>query len=143
MKKIPEQIFDFYFVNPIPDSSNPAHADGWLTGQSRRQNRANKLVNQYGRLNQVIDRALDNGCFPQAEQRTVLQLYLAIGFAGSFLRTLTHVKQHYFDLNHSNWGIVVVINCYADNSCYERKINLLKLTSLDNGPALKMIRDRA
>ena len=81
MKKIPQQIFDFYFVNPIPDASNPAHADGWLTGQSRRQNRANKLVNQYGRLNQVIDRALDNGCFPEAEQRTVLQSQLLIAIS--------------------------------------------------------------
>ena len=77
LKKASQQIFQHYIVSPIPDASNPAHQTGWLTSEKRRNNRAGKMENQYGRLNDIIDSALELGCYPTAEQRIVVlrQIY--------------------------------------------------------------------
>jgi len=72
LKKASQQIFQHYIVSPIPDASNPAHQTGWLTSEKRRNNRAGKMENQYGRLNDIIDSALELGCYPTAEQRIVV-----------------------------------------------------------------------
>ena len=72
LKKASQQIFQHYIVSPIPDINNPAHANGWLTSEKRRNNRAGKMENQYGRLNDIIDSALELGCYPTAEQRVAV-----------------------------------------------------------------------
>merc|ERR1712021_319708 len=72
LKKASQQIFQHYIVSPIPDASSPAHQTGWLTSEKRRNNRAGKMENQYGRLNDIIDSALELGCYPTAEQRVAV-----------------------------------------------------------------------
>ena len=82
LKKASAQIFQHYIVNPIPDASNPAHSNGWLTSQKRRANRSKKMENQYSKLNDIIDQALEHGCYPTAEQRIVVLRQIAMLILG-------------------------------------------------------------
>jgi len=116
LKKASVEIFNRYFKNPIPDADNHAHANGWLANQRRRDKKADQLASRYSGINDVIDGALDAGCYPVATQRTKILRFVD----DDFKKAITQVTRNYLKMVNS-----------MDSSKLERKIDDVKNPNYD------------
>lgn len=99
LRKASQQIFEQYFINPTPDATNPAHANGWLTNENRRSRRAGNLQARYAGLNDIIDGAYNNGCFASEETRSRFSIRFV---DGDFKKAITQVTKNYLKV----WALV-------------------------------------
>lgn len=97
LQKASTEIFDTFFIVAEPNlETDPSHAGERLKSEKRRTRKAESLKAKYSQLNDIFDKAMnEDGCFPEAEQRTRLTTRFD---SKSFKKAITQVTKNYIKL---------------------------------------------